>query len=225
MDEISEDDQLFMLLDKQLRPDYGDCPFVVDRAIAGGVTVEHYSGGRDATYVFVSRGPEWEESSPAARPTIRFAPFVAGTSIIYDVTDATLQGKARPFVCDLRKHSRRVYALLPYQIEAIAIRYQIVRDNRHAVISFHDARGESIQAVCPFEFQTDFEPGRTCIIAKGVPRRLRTTTPSGEHDEVLRGPQMMPGTQNFLVRSLLTGREQKFAFSAWRTVVPVVPTE
>lgn len=224
MEEPTPDDKLFNLLNKQLRTDYGDCPFVVDRRFESAVLIENYNGGRDATYVFVSRGAEWSEESPAALPTIRFAPFVPGTSIIYDVTDATLQGKARPFACDLRKHHRRIYAVLPVQIEAIKIGYQIVREDRQARVSFHDARGEQLEAVCPFEIQSTFEVGgRSCVVTKDAPKLLRTTAGSGEHNEVLYGLQFAPGTQTFLVRSLMTGREHKSSFSAWRTVVPVEP--
>ncbi|HEX5102309.1 MAG TPA: hypothetical protein VFV87_00760 [Pirellulaceae bacterium] len=225
MDTPSADEESYRLLNDNLRTDYGECPFVVDAAFQSSVTVEHFSGGDDATYVFVSRGLAWSDSSRAAKPTIRFAPFVAGTDIIYDVTEATLQGKARPFECDLRQHSRKIYALMPFQVEVIQVSYRIVRDDRHALISFHDARGERIRAVSPFEFQTDFDPGKTCVINYGVPKRLRATGRDGVYTEVLRGPQMTPGTQTFLVRSLLTGNQQKAAFSAWSTVVPVVPSE
>jgi len=87
------------------------------------------------------------------RVTIGYAPFVEGTAIIYDLTDETMQGKARPFVCNLRQQLVRLYAVMPFQIEETALSIEGVGNNRHLHVAFLDARREAIQAALPFELR------------------------------------------------------------------------
>src|SRR4051812_3930178 len=105
-------------LERELLAEAGRGPFVIDQHAAKWVELRHFWGGRDATYVVVSRkSSEFVVPSGSILATIQYAMFVEGTTIIYDATDEMLQGKARPFVCDVTRQPARVYALLPMQIE------------------------------------------------------------------------------------------------------------
>src|SRR5207248_332050 len=142
MAEVPEITRLTMLA-RQLRPDDGPCPFLVDEGAARQVTLPHYSGGRDATYVYVSR--KWDGRIPLrdVAVTIHFPPFVEGTMIIYDVTAEMMQGKARPFVCNLDRKMVRVYAVLPFQVERISLRASGARGSQELQVTFLDARRET----------------------------------------------------------------------------------
>src|SRR5262245_23998849 len=107
---------------QELRPDRSPCPFVVEGEATKRIALSHYSAGRDATYVLVSRKSDSKMPMEELAVAIGYAPFVEGTAIIYDLTDETMQGKARPFVCHLSRRMARSYMLLPFQVEAIAVR-------------------------------------------------------------------------------------------------------
>jgi hypothetical protein len=184
----------------QLRPDRGPCPFVVDQEYARRVALPHYSGGRDATYVLVSRKLDGKLPLADLAVTIRYAPFVEGTTIIYDLVDEMLQGKARPFVCDLGQRTMRVYAVMPYQIEAIQLRVEGSGLERSLHIAFLDARGETIQAALPFELQFHDSAG------DDVGKQFCATDRHGQF------ARHMPTADiaKCAVHSLLTGREEAF---------------
>ena len=142
-------DERFEALACELQDSEGACPFVVVDPPESGIRFSHFSAGRDAAYVLVER------SRPGG-VIIGYAPFVDGTTLIYDVTGEALQGKARPFGCDLRRYERRVYVLLPVQIEAIRLETK----NRQVAVEFHDARGERIEAALPFQVIANAAGGR-----------------------------------------------------------------
>ena len=188
-----------------LWPDVGPCPFVVDQDAAMQVVLQHYDAGRDASYVTVSRGSE-KELSQGSNPlsdkpaTLRFASFVQGTTIIYDATDETLQGKARPFACDLNRRSFRLYALLPFQIEGTAMQVKNVNSQRYLKVAFVDARGEKIQAAMPFELRL-IDRDESTLASKDC-----ATDREGQFVYHLYYGAAAP--MKAVVRSRLTGREE-----------------
>jgi hypothetical protein len=191
----------------QLRAGAGDCPFVVDQEAAQHVTLSHYSGGRDATYVSVSRKHDGNSSPHDALVTIGYAPFVEGTTIIYDVTDEMIQGKARPFVCDLTRKNVRVYAMMPFQVETISLRVEESRGGRQITAAFLDARGETIEAALPFELRLIDASGKT------LPAEFCATDRRGQFAVT---PEAVLTTDSrvtkVVVRSLLTGYEESLTF-------------
>jgi hypothetical protein len=189
MQTLLHDDQLADLA-RELRPGEGECPFVVRPPHDAIVRLAHFSGGRDATYVLL-------EALKPATVTIGFAPFVEGTTLIYDVTDQTLQGKARPFTCDLQTVKSRIYALLPVQIEAV----HIGRRGERLQIEFRDARAERIAAALPFEW--------TLIGARDKPAlAISSTSRRGQFVRDL-GEAVARDLASVIVRSLLTGRVER----------------
>jgi hypothetical protein len=180
-----------ILLDKRLadlshylKPGDEPCPFVVSPPHDATTKLIHHSAGRDATYVVI-------EAAKPATITIGYAEFVEGTTLIYDVTDETMQGKARPFACKLDRSRPRVYALLPVQIESnhVALRGQQLE------VEFRDARGKRIEAALPFELTLSRDGGKTSVA-------YFSTTRDGRFVHKLAAGE---DTLSIVVRSLLTG--------------------
>jgi hypothetical protein len=189
MDPLLRDERL-ATLSRELRAGEGECPFVVRPPHDATVKLAHFSAGRDAAYVVV-------EADKLAKVTIGYRSFVEGTTLIYDVTDETLQGKARPFECKLDSKHPRVYALLPVQIEVT----QVVLRGRRLHVEFQDARGERIEAALPFQLTHNSANGKDCAYYFSTDRdgRFVREISDADRDELL----------SVRVRSLLTGREEQ----------------
>jgi hypothetical protein len=80
-----------------------------------------FDGGKDVELILVRARQDANGKSPAVRETLTYREDVAGTDLVYDLTGEFMQGKARPFVCDLNKLPARLYALLPFQIECLSV--------------------------------------------------------------------------------------------------------
>lgn len=185
-----------------------DPSLLVSRAGAGSVLrIDQLDGGRDAQYFFISRKEQRHAFDraipvfPPPRETIGFLPQVAGTDILYDLTDETLQGKCRPFVCDLTTMRCRVYALLPVQIETTALAAIGQGEDRNVTVEFHDACGRRLQALFPFHF-------RLAAGGSEIKTGYYYTNTDGQFDfsstKLLVG---LPAGSKLTVRSQLTGRE------------------
>jgi hypothetical protein len=187
-----------------LKPGKGPCPFVAGGKAAEHVTLAHYRGGRDATYVVVQRtDSDANERAVAGNlsVTIGYAPFVEGTTIIYDLTAEQMQGKARPFECDLGGRANRVYAVLPYQVERAGVMKDQARPPRNVDIAFLDARDEPLAAALLFQWR--FSRGGQSL-ASGY----AATDERGRFRLELPGAG---GRCELIVRSLLTGLEERFS--------------
>jgi hypothetical protein len=185
-------------------------PLLVSRAAKESrLTIDQYDGGRDVQYFFISRQdqkppfdlPRLELLPP--RETIGYLPQVAGTDILYDLTDETMQGKCRPFVCDLTTTRCRVYALLPTQVEATALTVAGQAEDRKITLEFHDARGERLHGLFPFHFR---------IEADGKEIKDKADYYCTDVDGRFAFPAKLladlPAQCQLTVRSQLTGREK-----------------
>jgi hypothetical protein len=187
-----------------------DPPLLVSRAGAGSVLrIDQHDGGKGAQYFFISRKEQKHAFFdrplpvfPPPRETIAFLPQVAGTDILYDLTDEMLQGKCRPFVCDVTTVRCRVYALLPVQIEAIALTAGVAPAGSTAQVEFHDARGQRLQAVFPFHFRIEADGNE-------IKSGYYVTEVDGRFDfsKTKLLTDLPPGA-TLTVRSQLTGREK-----------------
>lgn len=183
-------------LERELLPGAGECPFVLHKLVAGKIDLRHFDGGRDATYVLVACRER--EKNPSGTVTIGYAPSVAGTLLIYDVTRHRLQGKARPFECDWNQGDNRLFAILPVQIEAIQARIEIQFGIPTLRVSFLDARGEVIQGALPYEASLEKVDGAVELLHFGATNRegkATTRLPAGVSQQA----------GQCTIRSLLTG--------------------
>jgi hypothetical protein len=206
MSDPLEDPRLTPLL-RLLKVDYAE-PFVVTGPAAKEIGLLHYNGGRDASYVLVNRlGDPQAADKEFGKVTIN-PKNIDGTTIIYDVTDETLQGKARPFACDLKSSANRVYAILPYQIENIELRAEKNEfDDVRVHVAFLDARGERLKGALPFARWLTNSLGSDCHEA------FATTNQDGTYSHWLNwGPGDGGTSWTVSVRSLLTGRTKSVRF-------------
>ncbi len=74
--------------------------------------------GRDVRYTLVYR-PQLASGKGSMRFTLTYADAVAGTDLIYNVTDGFLQGKARPFDVTLAPGEMLLFCILPFQMEGV----------------------------------------------------------------------------------------------------------
>lgn len=188
---------------RQLRPDYRPCLFVSQAGERSQFKLTQFSGGRDATYILVERRPSSADSDRSPyKEVVGFSPQIEGVEIIYDATDETMQGKARPFMCDLSEKSSRFYAVLPFQIEKTVI--SLTGQGRTRLrIEFQDARGKRLEAALPFQAKIlEFEVRGSRGLYDATCRDGRFSQElslSAEHAE-------KPPTA--AVRSLLTGQTE-----------------
>lgn len=186
-----------------LKTSTGSCPFIASGKDAQHVLLTHYAGGHDATYVIVQRtGSDARRYDAGGLSiTIGYAAFVEGTTLIYDLVAEQMQGKARPFECDLRGRAYRVYAVLPYQIERTSVIVEQSRPQRSMDIRFVDARDEPLAAALPFQWR--LSQGSDLLVggfaATSQQGRCRLDLPSNRK-----------GNMELVVRSLLTGHEEQF---------------
>ena len=190
--------KLLRVLKKHLQADDRTCPFVIKGAAASDFALQHFRGGRDAVYVTVAK-----TSPDAANPIIQFADHLDSTSLIYDATDGCLQGKVRPFVCDLTAIDRRIFVVLPYQIEGIAA---VIEQSERAVLEvWHvDASAAAIPAALPFVLETNNATGESSI-------GYRSTNEDGRYHEPFKATARN-NIRKLTIKSLLTD---------WRTTIEV----
>jgi hypothetical protein len=185
--------------------------FVSQAGDASRLVISQLDGGRDAKYLLVSpqRVAGIERSEPPAtlaaptplKETLGYRPEVAGTDIIYDLLAETMQGKARPFACELAKGETKVYALMPVQLEAIDAHIAATDKGRILRVEFHDARGERLQAVLPLHLRLEGSDG------KPLKQDYVVTDRDGRYASL---PQLLadaPAGSRVVVRSQLTGWE------------------
>lgn len=186
--EIDLHNERLVALASELRAGGGECPFVVRGPHEATIKLAHFSAGSDATYVLV-------EAAKPATVVIGYAPFVEGTTLIYDVIAAAMQGKARPFVCELDSNHPRVYALLPVQIEIMHVELR----GRRLHVEFQDASGERIEAALPFQLTLTSAGGNVRSYYGSTDRNGRFVRKLAASEEIL----------SVTVRSLLTGCEER----------------
>lgn len=167
------------------------------------------AAGRDVELALVMAPRQADGKARPCSETLTYRQDVAGTDLVYDLTGEFLQGKARPFVCDLTKLPVRLYALLPFQVENLTVRAQ-------QKISV--AKGKGITA----KFEVEFQDGQGKRVQGSLPCHARLLQPDGKpaweqylataKDGSLSAAAELPtdaqpGEWSLAVRSQLTGDE------------------
>jgi hypothetical protein len=193
--------------------DPGPALFVSQAGAASRLRLDQYDGGRDAKYIVVSQRRAAKEtfypdiwSVVPPRETLGYHPQVAGTDLIYDLTAEAMQGKARPFECDLAGVRAKVYALLPVQIEAIAAQIETTPQGKILQVEFHDATGDRLEAILLFHFAIHLPNGQ---IHNQGHYATETTGRFASHPKLLDG---VPAGSRVIIRSQLTGQAVTVAF-------------
>jgi hypothetical protein len=196
--ELAELNRRLKPLMHELRGSPNPCPFIANGEAVKRIALAHYSAGHDATYVHVSR--KWDGRLPLDE---------LAAAIIYDLTSETMQGQARPFVCDLGRRLARSYMILPFQLESISVRAMGPAKTCQLHVAFLDARGQTVEAALPFELRlidpTGEETRKECY----------ATSRLGQFARRLDGLGVAPAPGfHVVVRSLLTGQAESLALHA-----------
>lgn len=168
-----------------------------------------FEGGKDVELILVRARQDASGNTPAIRETLTYREDVAGTDLVYDLTREFMQGKARPFVCDLSKLPARVYALLPFQIESLSV--TLLGQNGTAAgqgsgieftVEFLDGLGKRAAGVLPCHVELRKPDGSSAW------QRFLATSPEG----ILTAEAALPrdaaaGKWSLVVRSQLDGKQ------------------
>lgn len=107
-----------------------------------------FLGGQDVELVLVHSLGGDAKPQPV-RETLTYRRDIAGSDLVYDLTGEFMQGKARPFDCDLRLRTARLYALLPFQVDALSVVAKHEAGKIAIEIEFRDALGKRVRGTLP----------------------------------------------------------------------------
>jgi len=110
---------------------------------------EGYRGGKNVEIVVVRAKKDASGKALTVRETLTYRHDIAGSDLVYDLTGEFMQGKARPFDCDLSGQPARVYALLPFQVDDLSLSANVVGGVVNMEIEFRDALGHRVEGVLP----------------------------------------------------------------------------
>jgi hypothetical protein len=166
------------------------------------LTCEGIAGSKDVEIVLVRAKRDANGKPLAVKETLTYRKDVAGSDLVYDLTGEFMQGKARPFDCDLRNQPARLYALLPFQVEGLIVVAKQQQDAIAIEVEFQNALGKRVKGSLPCHAQLRTPDGK---IAWG---RYLATSQEGKLTATADLPPKPPhGKWSLVVRSQLDGKE------------------
>jgi hypothetical protein len=163
---------------------------------------ESVGGGKDVEIVVVLAKHDAQGKAMPVLETLTYRADIAGNDLVYDLTGEFMQGKARPFDCDLRKLPVRLYALLPFQVESLKVTVRQQGGKIALDIEFQDALGMRVAGPLPCHARLQSPAG------KAVWEKFLASSKDGFLSIAPGLPQNpQPGKWLVTVRSLLDGKE------------------
>jgi hypothetical protein len=195
----------------KVRPDAAIVPAAGKRSKLACLEI---NGGRDVTFVIAYALHVPSSGRPGILETVTYRRDVAGTNLVYDLTGEFLQGKARPFECDLRDVPLRVFALLPFQVE----RLELAAQQRLAIAG--DGHAQEARAGVSLKFRVRYLDAAGAAVVGRLPVYVgyrEGNSVAGHYVTVDERGKPAPltvhlarragGTIRLVVRSLLSGHE------------------
>jgi hypothetical protein len=163
---------------------------------------ESVGGGKDVEIVVVLAKLDSQGKALPVLETLTYREDIAGSDLVYDLTREFMQGKARPFDCDLRKLPVRIYALLPFQVEGLQVAARQQGTKIAMDIEFQDALGKRVAGPLPCHARLQSPAG------KAVWEKFLSSSKEGLLSIAPGLPENpTPGKWLVIVRSLLDGKE------------------
>lgn len=160
-----------------------------------------FVAGKDVEIVLVRAKKDADGKPLKVKETLTYRQDVAGSDLVYDLTDEFMQGKARPFDCDLGEQPARLYALLPLQVESLSVEAESKSGKVDLKVEFRDGLGKRVQGALP------------CHAALRMPddkvawEQYLATSLDGTLTSTAELPSVAPqGKWSVAVRSLLDGK-------------------
>ena len=166
------------------------------------LTCESFSAGRDVELVLVRGKLDSQGRAQGVQETLTYRKDVAGSDLVYDLTGEFLQGKARPFDCDLRRQPARLYALLPFQIESLAVVVKQQAGTVRMEVEFRNALDKRVTGALPCHAVLKAPDGKVAW-----ERYLATSKDGSLIVAAELPPDALRGAWSLTVRSLLDGKE------------------
>ena len=171
------------------------------------LTCEGYMGGKDVEIVLVLAKRDVAGKALAVKETLTYRRDIASSDLVYDLTGEFMQGKARPFDCDLRRQPARLYALMPFQIEQlqVAVNTRISKPSKAGSIDicleYLNGLGKPASGTlpCHVELRTPDE--------RSIWQRFLATSLDGTLSKTIDFPPSPRGMWSLVVRSLLDGHQ------------------
>jgi hypothetical protein len=170
---------------------------------ASQLTCEGFAGGKEVQLVLVRAKLGADGKPLAVRETLTYRRDIAGSDLVYDLTGEFMQGKARPFDCDLREQPARLYALMPFQVE-MRVSAEVESGNFGEAdkvkvrVDFLNGLGKPAAGALPCHALLRAPDGKVAW------ERFLATSSEGSLAQRLDMPR---GKWQLVVRSLLTGEE------------------
>ncbi len=123
--------------------------------------------GPDVRYALVA-APSLEAPTAGSSPqryTLTYANEVAGTDLIYNVSQSFLQGKARPFDISLAPGELALFCILPFQIEGVQGKVQAQTDRTIYSVEFLSGGAKPIQGQLPLALVEQVHSGAEFVKA------------------------------------------------------------
>jgi hypothetical protein len=160
-----------------------------------------YFAGKDVEIVLVRANLDSGGKPLAVKETLTYRQDVAGSDLVYDLTGEFMQGKARPFDCDLREQPARLYALLPFQVEELVVSAKQVAAKITVDVEFRNGLSQRVAGSLPCHVELRMPGGKVAW-----DRYLATSSDGALKAAAELPPQVPPGKWSLVVRSLLDGK-------------------
>jgi hypothetical protein len=161
-----------------------------------------FVGGKEVEIVLVRAKRGLDRKPLTVKETLTYRQDVSGSDLVYDLTGEFMQGKARPFDCDLREQPARFYALLPFQVEYLAVVARQQQDKIAFEVEFQNALGKRVEGALPCYAELRTPDG------KSVWARYLATSKDGRLKTAAELPPDAPrGKWSLAVRSQVDGKE------------------
>jgi hypothetical protein len=166
------------------------------------LTCEGIAASKDVEIVLVRAKHDANGKPLAVKETLTYRKDIAGSDLVYDLTGQFMQGKARPFDCDLRNQPARLYALLPFQVDNFSVDAKQQQDEIAIEVEFQNALGKRVEGSLPCHAQLRTPDGKVAW------ERYLATYPEGKLTATADLPPKGPhGKWSLVVRSQLDGKE------------------
>ncbi len=161
---------------------------------------EGYMGGQDVELVIVR--PKVQIVESGVKEGLTYRKDIAGSDLVYDLTGRFLQGKARPFECDLSVQLVRLYALLPFQVEGLSVIAKQQAGNVSIEMEYQNALNQRVKGALPCYAELRQPNG---MVVWG---RYLATSVDGHLKTAAELPREAPrGKWSLVVRSELDGKQ------------------
>jgi hypothetical protein len=160
-----------------------------------------FVAGKDVEIVLVRAKQDADGKPLKVKETLTYRQDVAGSDLVYDLTNEFMQGKARPFDCDLQKQPARLYALLPFQVESLSVEVASKSGKVVLKVEFRNGLDKRIQGALPCHAELRLPDGKVAWN-----EYLSTSTDGMLTATADMPPETPAGKWSVVVRSLLDGK-------------------